>query len=132
MVLKYKGRAKRVETIEDALSILDGKTMIAIGSKSAFYFIGSLATYREDIAEIEAHYRAKHEKRRIRNPEIEPFQEMANRKVLEMHVRSLPGEPKMVAFQVEGSENGELWLLCEYAQAIRHYRNEQRAVSAAV
>lgn len=132
MVLKYKGREKRVETIEDALSILEGKTMIAIGSKNAFYFIGSLATYREDIAEIEAHYRAKHEKRRTSRPEIEPFQDMAYRKVLEMHVRSLPGEPKMVAFKVEGSENGELWLLCEYAQAIRHYRMEQRIRSAAV
>ena len=132
MVLRYKGRAKRVETIEDALSILDGRTMIAIGSKSAFYFIGRLAAYREDLAAIEAHYRATHEQRRIKKSEIEPFQDMANRKVLEMRIRQVPDEPKMLAFRVDGQENGELWLLCEYPKAIRRYRNEQNAASSAM
>ncbi len=132
MVLKYKGREKRVETIEDALSILDGKTMIAIGSKSAFYFIGRLETYREDIVAIEAHYRAKHEKRMVKKPEVGPFQDMANRKVLEMRIRQIPDEPKMLAFRLEGQESGELWLLCEYVKAIRRYKNEQKAATAAV
>ena len=56
MVLKYKGRKKLVKTIEDALSILDDNSPIAVGSRSAFYFIGSVSDYRRDIPLIEDHY----------------------------------------------------------------------------
>ena len=125
MVLKYKGRKKLVKTIEDALSILDDNSPIAVGSRSAFYFIGSVSDYRRDIPLIEDHYRRKYEHGLIRDPDGAPYQSMADRTVREIRIRDVPGEPKALVLIVEGWEMGELWLLSEYAPAIRRYRNEQ-------
>ena len=104
MILKYKGRKKLVKTIEDALSILDDNTPIAVGSKSAFYFMGNVAEYRRDIPLIEEHYRRKYENGIIRDPEGAPYQSMADRTVREMRIRDVPGEPKALVLIVEGQE----------------------------
>ena len=109
MYRPYKGRIP--ETLLDGLSEVSENDLVAVGSDTAFMYIGTVRDLFPDLPIIEKYYSSR---RLNTNRPKRPFIPILKRRVKEMFIRHTFGEPEITVFIVEGIESGRLWLLSEY------------------
>ena len=97
------------DSLKDALSYVPADIIVAIGSGSSFLFIGTIDEFWKDIDIIDNFCREKNAQ----------SVSVADRKVEEIYMKHAPDEPAMIAFIVEGNEEGGIWTRDEYEKWIR-------------
>lgn len=106
--------------LEKALKSFDAKTILHIGGKSAFYFIGTAGELRKNLDFVEfcllksQYY--KHEGH-------DAFVPVLKRKVVEIYPKSDPTEG--VIIKTEGEEAGRFWFNFEYQKMLSEYRSRR-------
>lgn len=107
-------------TLEKALKAFDAKTVLHIGGKTAFYFIGTVGELRKELDFVEHCL--------LKNPYYkreghEEFVPVLKRKVIEIYPKSDPTEG--VIIKTEGKETGKFWFDFEYQKMLNGYRSRR-------
>lgn len=109
MVRAYTGETP--ETLLDGLSELPENAYIAVGSDTAYMFIGTASDFFTELKTLERYYSTKDA--RGDKPRNMKFVPLIDRKVIDIFVRYETNEPDITTFIVEGGETGRIWLLSE-------------------
>jgi len=108
--------------LKDFLKQFDDTTVLHIGAKSSFYFIGTVKNLENDITFVE--YKLQRSMCYRNDPES--FVPVLNRKVLEVYPKYDPEEG--VILKTEGPESGSFWFDFEYQKAKNNYLSKCRKV----
>jgi len=115
--LKFKdGNSLEVNTLGELIDAVHDNTMLCIASHSSCLFNGPKRWFVRDVDAIEKHYGWQG---CIRGDGA--FKPLRDRRITAHRIRKLPGEPRMLMVEIEGRENGDLWLLSEYAPTVEKY-----------
>ena len=107
--------------LKDVLAWFDNETILHIGSKSAFYFIGTAKELKKDMAFVESNMQTS------QNKEGEPTRKavpVLKRKVIAVYSNFDPSEGMII--KTEGSESGDFWFGAEYPEAKKKYLTAHR------
>ena len=113
--------------LKDVLAWFDNGTILHIGSKSAFYFIGTAKELKKDMAFVESNMQPK------KNTDEQPKRKavpVLKRKVIEVYSKFDPSEGMII--KTEGSESGDFWFGSEYYEAKKKYLAGRRKKRASV
>ena len=108
--------------LKEFLKQFDDTTVLHIGAKTSFYFIGTVKTLEKDIAFVEY----KLQKNMCYRNDPESFVSVLNRKVLEVYPKYDPEEGMII--KTEGPESGSFWFDFEYQKAKNNYLSKCRKV----
>ena len=117
MTKPYKGEVPR--TLLDGLSEISENEIIAVGSDTAYMYIGTVGGFFPDLPTIEKYYSTR--KAAPYRPN-KPFIPLLNRAVKDVYCRNTPGEPEITVFIVKGCEIGKIWLLSEYEKSLKEMK----------
>lgn len=107
MKLKTRSGEERViETLGELLALMKPRDAIAVTAKTAFIFLGTVEDWYKLRPDIDSYYNDS----------------MEDRKVKRLYRRDLMGEPRMLVIDIEGEENGPVWLLSEMPMAAKKYK----------
>ena len=118
MYRPYKGRIP--ETLLDGLSEISENEIIAVGSDTAYMYIGTVGGFFPDLPIIEKFYSTR--KAAPYKPN-KPFIPLLSRTVKDVFYRNTPGEPEITVFIVKGYEIGKIWLLSEYEKSFKEMKS---------
>lgn len=113
--------------LKDVLAWFDNGTIFHIGSKSAFYFIGTVKELKKDMAFVESNMQTS------QNKEEEPTRKavpVLKRKVIMVYSKFDPSEGMII--KTEGSESGDFWFGAEYHEAKKKYLTAHKKKEASV
>ena len=113
--------------LKDILAWFDNGTILHIGSKSAFYFIGTVKELKKDMAFVESNMQTG------QNKEEKPARKdvpVLKRKVIKVYSKFDPSEGMII--KTEGSESGDFWFGSEYYEAKKKYLAGRRKKGAYV
>lgn len=102
--------------LKDVLAWFDDKTILHIGSRTAFYFIGTAKELKKDMSFVQSNVKShmstggKKEKKTVR---------ILNRNVIKVYSKLNPSEG--VVIKTEGTESGDFWFRTEYHEAKKKY-----------
>ena len=113
--------------LKDILSWFGNDTVLHIGSKSAFYFIGTAKELKKDMAFVESNMQPK---KNADEPPKRKAVPVLKRKVIEVYSKLDPSEG--VIIKTEGSESGNFWFGAEYYAAKKKYLRDCRKRKASV
>lgn len=113
--------------LKDILAWFGSATILHIGSKTAFYFIGTAKTLKNDLAFVESNMRSNPDAEGNTKPKAHS---VLNRKVIKVYSKLNPSEG--VVIKTEGSESGDFWFGSEYYEAKKKYIAERRKKGASV
>lgn len=106
------------ETLLDGLSELPENAYIAVGSDTAYMFIGTVSDFFTELNTLERYYSTKDPcGDKPRNMKFVP---LIDRKVIDVFVRYETNEPDITTFIVKGGETGRIWLLSENKASINY------------
>ena len=108
--------------LNEVIDLLDDNDSICVGASSSFFFIGTVAEYKEDIPLIEAFYKATTRRYSSRKNAEELSHPLHERLITEIYSRDLPGEPLTKRFTIAGYEVGKIWLRSEYPKTLHQMR----------
>lgn len=109
MVRAYTGETP--ETLLDGLSELPENAYIAVGSDTAYMYIGTVSDFFTELNTLERYYSTKD--LRGDKPRNMKFVPLIDRRVRDVFVRYDTNEPDITTFIVKGGETGRIWLLSE-------------------
>lgn len=107
-------------TLEKALKAFDAKTVLHIGGRTAFYFIGTVGELRKDLDFVEYCLLKNPYYKRERHEEFVP---VLKRKVIEVYPKSDPTEGLII--KTDGEETGKFWFEFEYQKMLNGYRSRE-------
>ena len=113
--------------LKDVLTWFDNGTILHIGSKSAFYFIGTAKELKKDMAFVESNMQTS------QNKEGKPARKavpVLKRKVIAVYSKFDPSEGMII--KTEGSESGDFWFGAEYHAAKKKYLTAHKKRKASV
>ena len=113
--------------LKDILSWFGNDTILHIGSRSAFYFIGTAKELKKDMAFVEINMQPKKNADELPKRKAVP---VLKRKVIEVYSKIDPSEG--VIIKTEGSESGNFWFGAEYYAAKKKYLRDCRKRKASV
>lgn len=113
--------------LKDIIKWFGNATILHIGSKTAFYFIGTAKTLKNDLAFVESNMRSNPDAEGDTKPKASS---VLNRKVIKVYSKLNPSEG--VVIKTEGSESGDFWFGAEYYEAKKKYLAERRKKGASV
>lgn len=117
MIKPYKGELPR--TLLDGLSEISENELIAVGSDTAYMYIGTVGRFFPDLPIIEKYYSTR--KAAPYKPN-KPFIPLLNRAVKDVFYRNTPGEPEITVFIIKGYEIGKIWLFSEYEKSLKEMK----------
>ena len=126
-MLKELFKAGNRPELKDILSWFGNDTVLHIGSKSAFYFIGTAKELKKDMAFVESNMQPK---KNADEPPKRKAVPVLKRKVIEVYSKLDPSEG--VIIKTEGSESGNFWFGAEYYAAKKKYLRDCRKRKASV
>lgn len=109
MIRPYKGEVPR--TLLDGLSEISENEIIAVGSDTAYMYIGTVSDFFTELNTLERYYSTKDA--RGDKPRNMKFVPLIDRRVRDVFVRYDTNEPDITTFIVDGGEAGRIWLLSE-------------------
>lgn len=113
--------------LKDVLAWFDNGTILHIGSKSAFYFIGTVKELKKDIAFVESNMQTSQNKAEKPARKAVP---VLKRKVIKVYSKFDPSEGMII--KTEGFESGDFWFGSEYYEAKKKYLAGRRKKGASV
>ena len=113
--------------LKDVLAWFDNGTILHIGSKSAFYFIGTVKELKKDMTFVESNMQTSQNKAEKPARKAVP---VLKRKVIKVYSKFDPSEGMII--KTEGSESGDFWFGAEYHEAKKKYLAERRKKGASV
>ena len=113
--------------LKDALAWFDNGTILHIGSKSAFYFIGTAKELKKDMAFVESNMQTNQNKEEKPTREAVP---VLKRRVIKVYSQFDPSEGMII--KTEGSESGDFWFGAEYHAAKKKYLAAHKKEEASV
>lgn len=122
MTIEYKGG--KPATLSDALMLLSADDKIAIGSDSAFMFIGTVAQWRKDEAFLSGYYRDSRRQVFGNGTKSTGFKPFPERKIKDIFYRYDIGGAKMLTLIIEGAEIGTCWFEDEYQRFAGRHRDD--------
>lgn len=132
-------------TLGEFLKDIKPGTYVAIGAASSFFYIGPVEEFTEDIPMIDFHYHFMSARDTIpkkytnsetgemyihQKPYV-PHVPFLQHRVTKYYARRIDGEPAMWIIEVDGPENGEIWLLEEYERLIAKDTDEFNSMRSA-
>ena len=113
MIKPYK--SERPRTLFYGVTKLEDDTLIAVGSETAYFYIGAVKNFYHDLPVINKYYKYHNNLNfRFNKFNFTSFVPIIDRKIRDMFIRKTPGEPELIVFLVQGNEIGEVWLASEY------------------
>jgi len=113
--------------LKDVLAWFDNGTILHIGSKSAFYFIGTVKELKKDMTFVESNMQTSQNKAEKPARKAVP---VLKRKVIKVYSKFDPSEGMII--KTEGSESGDFWFGSEYYEAKKKYLAGRRKKGASV
>jgi len=113
--------------LKDILAWFGNATILHIGSKTAFYFIGTARTLKNDLAFVESNMQSNSDAEGDTKPKAPS---VLNRKVIKVYSKLNPSEG--VVIKTEGTESGDFWFGAEYYEAKKKYLAERRKKGVSV
>lgn len=113
--------------LKDVLAWFGNETILHIGSKSAFYFIGTVKELKKDIDFVESNMQTSQSKEGKPARKAVP---VLKRKVIAVYSKFDPSEGMII--KTEGSESGDFWFGAEYYAAKKKYLTAHRKREASV
>lgn len=113
--------------LKDVLTWFDNGTILHIGSRSAFYFIGTAKELKKDMAFVESNMQTSQNKEGTPTRKAVP---VLKRKVIEVYSKFDPSEGMII--KTEGSESGDFWFGAEYHAAKKKYLMAHKKREASV
>ena len=110
--MTYNIKNKKSGVLLDVIRDLNSDTYIAVGSDTAFMFIGTVKMFQDDLRLVESYYSTKppHKFRKY----FAAFKPLLERRVRDIYYRKSFNEPMLLVIILDGSETGRIWTLEEY------------------